>query len=200
MHKPRIILASQSKARRRLLEAAGIEFTAQSAGIDEQIIRETLVGPDPMPAADVALILAEAKAASISEKFPGDLVIGADQVLEFEDRILTKAKSPEAARNVLIQLRGKTHRLISAVVGVRAGTTLWRHTEEAHLEMRDFSNQFLGQYIAAMKASVTQTVGGYEIEGRGIQLFSKVSGDLFTIQGLPLLQLLAFLRRERAIE
>jgi len=200
MPKPRIVLASQSPARRRLLDAAGIDFTVQPARIDEDVIRQTLTGSDPMPPADVALILAEAKAGFVSKIYPDAVVIGADQVLEFDGRILSKSETTEAARLTLIQLRGKSHRLISALVVVRSGATVWRHTEEATLEMRDFSNQYLGRYLNEMGHRVTGTVGGYEIEGLGIGLFSKVSGDYFTIQGLPLLPLLAFLRREQVIE
>jgi len=195
----RLILASKSRARRRLLKAAGLDFTAISADVDEDAIRQALDTDDPMPAEDIALILAEAKAVYVGKAHPNDFVIGADQVLEFDGHILTKSETSKAARQSLIQLRGKTHRLISAVAVVRGGETLWRHTEEASLHMRDFSNAFLGQYLAAMGDQVTETVGGYEIEGRGIQLFSKITGDIFTIQGLPLLPLLAFLRREQVI-
>ncbi len=199
MSQPRLILASKSRARRRLLEAAGLEFTAISADVDEDAIRRALDTTDPMPPDDIALILAEAKAVFVAKNHPNDFIVGADQVLEFEGHILAKSESSEAARQTLIQLRGKTHRLISAVTVVLGGETLWRHTEEASLQMRDFSNTILGQYLAAMGNRVTETVGGYEIEGRGIQLFSHVIGDTFTIQGLPLLPLLAFLRREQVI-
>ena len=200
MKPPRLVLASGSRARMRLLEAAGLDFIAQAARIDEDAIRRTLQTGGEMPAEDVALILAEAKAGFIAEQFPLDFVIGADQVLEFDGRIVTKAQTRTEARQTLIALRGKTHRLISAVTVVRIGAVLWRHAEEAELEMRDFSNEFLGRYLAAMGEKVTQTVGGYEIEARGIQLFSRITGDIFTIQGLPLLPLLDFLRREDVIE
>ena len=199
MKPPRLVLASGSRARTRLLQAAGLDFICQPARVDEDAIRQTLEAGGKMPAEDVASILAEAKAGFIAEQYPLDFVVGADQVLEFDGRIITKAHSREEARQTLIQLRGKIHRLISAVTVVRTGAVLWRHTEEAELEMRDFSNEFLGRYLAAMGDRVTETVGGYEIEGRGIQLFSRISGDIFTIQGLPLLPLLDFLRREDVI-
>lgn len=199
MSAPRIILASQSRARQKLLEAAGVEFRAEPAAVDEEAIREALNKDQAMPTEDVALILAQAKAAFVAGKYPHDYVIGADQMLEFDGHTINKAATLAQARAILIQLRGRTHRLISAVSVVHDGTTVWRHTEEATLEMRNFSNEFLGQYMAAMGNAVMRSVGGYQIEGLGIQLFAKVTGDIFTIQGLPLLPLLAFLRRQQVI-
>lgn len=200
MTSSKLILASQSRARSRLLANAGLTFTTAPADIDEEAIRQTLDKDGPMPPEDVATILAETKANVIAEQNPLAYVIGADQVLEFGGVILSKAENKEAARDALLKLRGHTHRLMSAVVVSRAGATLWRHVEIAELEMREFSNEFLGQYLHKMGDKVCETVGAYEIEGRGLQLFSKVSGDLFTIQGLPLLPLLGFLRKQSLIQ
>lgn len=194
-----LILASHSTARSRLLKAAGLKFRIQPAEVDEGSIRDTLALDGGMPAEDVAMILAEAKAVAVSEQNALDFVIGADQALEFGGRIISKAQTVNEARATLIELRGKRHRLISAVVVARTGATLWRYSEQAELTMRDFSNEFLGQYLAKMGEAVTRTVGGYEIEGRGAQLFDSISGDAFTIQGMPLLPLLEFLRHEEII-
>jgi septum formation protein len=199
MRVPRLVLASGSEARARLLRAAGLRFEVEPAEVDELAIREALDTDGGMLPEDVAAILAEAKAATVSERRPLDFVIGADQILEFRGRILEKAETVAEAREKLIELRGRSHRLISAVVVARTGATLWRHTDQAELRMRDFSNGFLGRYLAECGGAAIRSVGAYEIEAQGIQLFSSIAGDSFTIQGLPLLPLLQFLRQEEVI-
>lgn len=199
MQHPRLVLASASAARARLLTDAGLRFTVEPADVDEAAIREVLDVEGGMLPEDVASILAESKAATVSERHPLDFVIGADQVLEFDGRIIDKATTIAEARARLIELRGRRHRLISAVVVARTGATLWRHVDQAELTMRDFTNEFLGTYLAAVGEAATRSVGAYEIEARGIQLFARIAGDSFTIQGLPLLPLLNYLRQEEAI-
>lgn len=188
-----VVLASASRARARMLRAAGLTFDVVPADIDEDAVRSSLEASGTTDPADIAQILCEAKAAEVSGRRPDDLVIGADQVLDFEGALLTKPASKDAARDQLLNLRGKTHRLISAACCVVSGETVWREATHADLTMRDFSTTFLGGYLAAMGGRITTTVGGYEIEGLGIQLFDRIDGDLFTIQGLPLMPLLAFL-------
>ena len=151
-------------------------------------------------AAEVAQALARAKAEAVSAKHPSAIVIGADQVLALGDELLDKPGSTAAARAQLARLRGKTHRLVSAVTIAVAGEAGWSHVGEAVLTMRAFSDAFLDRYVAAAGPRIAGIVGAYEIEGRGIQLFERVEGDHFTIIGLPLVPLLAELRSRGVIE
>ncbi len=195
-----LILASASKARRQMLAAAGIEVAVQPADIDEAAVRAALDGPSAaMPPADVALILAEAKAAAIAEQNPGALVIGADQVLALGGEILSKPGSIADAHRQLKKLRGRSHELHSGVCCVRGDKTLWRHTASASLTVREFSDGFLQDYLNREGDAVCKSVGAYQLEGRGAQLFSKIDGDYFTILGMPLLPLLNFLREAGAL-
>ena len=191
-----LVLASASPFRRRMLEAAGLSFRVVPAEVDEARIR---LG---MPAGDlahVAQILAQAKAVAVSQAQPPALVIGADQVLAYGDRIFNKPKDLNDARTQLKELRGHVHQLHTAAALAQAGEILWSYVETARLVMRPFSDAFLDRYLAEMGARVCQTVGAYEIEGLGIQLFERIEGDSFTIVGLPLLPLLAELRARGAI-
>jgi septum formation protein len=192
-----LVLASASPFRRRMLEAAGLSFRTMPADVDEADIRQRLATSDPVRIAET---LAQAKAASVSAPQPHALVIGADQVLAFDNQVFGKAKDVHEARAHLRQLRGQTHELHSAVALAEAGKILWSHTETARLGMRAFSDAFLDRYLAEMGPRACQTVGAYEIEGRGIQLFERIEGDTFTIIGLPLLALLAELRARGAID
>ncbi len=195
-----LILASASKARRQMLAAAGIEVTIQPADIDEAAVREALDTPGaPMPPADVALVLAEAKAAQIAAQNPHALVIGADQILALGDDILSKPESIAAAHRQLKRLRGRTHELHSGVCCVRGDKTLWRSSASASLTVREFSDGFLQDYLNQEGEEVCTSVGAYRLEGRGAQLFSKIDGDYFTILGMPLLPLLDFLRKDGAL-
>jgi septum formation protein len=192
-----LVLASASPFRRRMLEAAGLSFRTLPADVDEADIRRRLATSDPVRIAET---LAQAKAASISAAQPHALVIGADQVLAFDNQVFAKARDVSEARVHLTKLRGQTHELHSAVALAQAGKVIWNHTETAHLAMRAFSDAFLDRYLLEMGPRACQMVGAYEIEGRGIQLFERIEGDTFTIIGLPLLALLAELRIRGAID
>jgi septum formation protein len=194
-----IILASRSPFRAALLKNAGIAFTAQSADIDERAVEAPLYDSGATPE-DVAQILAEAKALDVSERNPSALVIGSDQTLSLGDEIMHKADDVEAARRQLLKLSGKTHHLNSAVVLAKDGKTLWRHVSVARMTLRDLDPGFIGRYLSRVGTIALQSVGAYQVEGEGIQLFEKIDGDYFTIVGLPLLPLLAELRREGAID
>lgn len=194
---PQIVLASASKVRARLLENAGIAFTVHPAPIDEAAVKLAVrADSGELPPADLASILAQAKASSASEAMPEALVIGADQVLSLEQRIFDKPSNMDEARAALISLRGRTHVLHTAVACARGGEVLWHHQCDAFLTMRRFSNEFLGRYLATAGVVVMNSVGAYQLEGAGAHLFSQIDGDYFSILGLPLLPLLEFLRGE----
>jgi septum formation protein len=198
--RPQLILASSSKVRARLLEAAGLAFSIQSPGLDEHAMRQAVGSTGALSPQDIAEVLARAKAEAVSELMPGAFVIGADQVLAFGGRILSKPDNMEAARKELLDLSGKSHILHSGVALATNGGTVWAHSESSTLVMRKLSPQFIGRYLAAAGEEVLSSVGAYQIEGLGIQLFEKIDGDYFSILGLPLLPLLDALRREGAIE
>jgi septum formation protein len=188
-----LILASTSVTRQRLLRAAGLRFTAEAACIDEASIIESLTAEKAKPR-DVADVLAELKALKISNRHPEATVIGADQVLSLGAEVFQKPIDRDAARLQLQRLRGRTHVLSSAVCVARGGSVVWRVVEEARLTMRAFSDAFLDAYLVEAGEDILGSVGAYHVEGTGIQLFSKIEGDAFTIQGLPLLPLIDFLR------
>ena len=181
-----------------MLEAAGLAFTIVAPNVDEDLLKDRLVvsGANGSRIADA---LAEAKALAVSERHPAALVIGADQLLASDGRIFSKAADENEARETLLTLRGRKHELISAAVVARAGNAIWRRTETAMMRMREFSDEFLDEYLTAEIPEVLGSVGCYRIEGRGAQLFSEVSGDHFCIRGLPLIALLAVLREEGAL-
>lgn len=193
-----LVLASGSAARRALLQNAGLDFVVAPSSIDERAAEVPLL-ESGAPPADIALALAMAKAASVSAGRPGDLVIGADQVLDLDGERLTKPPSMEAARRQLLALSGRTHALHSAVAAARDGAILWSIVETAHLTMRKLDPAFVGRYLAAVGDDALASVGAYQLEGRGIQLFERIDGDYFAILGLPLLPLLKFLRGEGEI-
>lgn len=195
-----LILASGSPYRRKMLQAAGLVFRVVPADVDEAALKRGLASQTPPPApAAIADALARAKAHSVSIHHASATVIGADQLLEFDGELLDKPGDLSAARAQLERLRGKTHRLISAVVVAEAGQVLWAHVDEAVLTMRPFTPEFLDRYLAEAGPDLCRIVGAYEIEGLGIQLFERVEGDHFTIIGLPLLPLLAELRSRGVI-
>lgn len=196
---PDIILASSSPFRKLLLTNAGIRFEAESARIDERAVEDSVAGSGLTPE-DLALLLAEAKAADVAARHPGALVIGSDQTLALGDAVLHKVADMEAARARLLQLSGKTHQLNSAIAIVRDGETLWRHVSVAHMTMRALDPGFVGRHLAEAGDGVLQSVGAYQLEGPGVQLFSAIDGDFFTILGLPMLPLLAELRELGAID
>lgn len=186
-----IVLASTSVARQSMLHNAGLAFTIARPDVDE---RALVIDNPQWPSRETALKLAEAKAMDVSCHHAGAFVIGADQVLSIGERIYDKPRDRAHCRQQLRELRGRTHSLISAVVLVRSGKTVWSHVAESRLTMRDYSDEFLETYLDAIGDDCVTSVGGYKIEGPGVQLFSTVSGDHFTILGLPLLPLLEKLR------
>lgn len=195
----KLILASGSPFRKKLLEHAGIDVEAIPADLDERALEAPLADSGASPE-DVALVLAEAKATAVSEEHPGRLVLGCDQTLSLGDEVFHKPADMEAARRHLLKLSGRTHHLNSAVVLVRDGEALWRHVGIASLTMRKLDPGFIGRHLARVGDNALSSVGAYQIEGEGIQLFEKVEGDYFTIVGLPLLPLLEELRKLGAID
>jgi len=192
-----VILASKSAARRQVLEGAGVPFEAAVSGVDEDAVKIAMIA-EGASARDVADALAEVKAVKLSRSRP-EFVVGADQTLEFEGQLYDKVGSLEAARERLKALRGKPHKLHSAVVVAKDGAPIWREVATATLTMRPFSDAFLEAYLAQEGAYALDSVGCYRLEGPGAQLFSKIEGDYFAILGLPLLGLLDLLRRHGVI-
>ena len=188
-----IVLASGSATRRTMLENAGVPFVVETAPVDEAAVKQAMRAETDNPAR-VAEVLAELKAARVSARHPGAIVIGADQMLECERHWFDKPADRAEARAQLLALRDKSHRLVSSVVAVRDGQRLWHHTDAARLDMRRFSDAFLDDYLERAGAAVLSSVGAYQLEGLGAQLFRAIEGDHFTILGLPLLPLLDFLR------
>ena len=187
-----LVLASKSAARRAVLEGAGIKFEAVVAGVDEEAIKSAMLAEGASPR-DIADALAEVKAVRVSRGRP-DYVVGADQTLEFEGGLYDKVGTVAEARDRLRLMRGKAHRLHSAVVVAKDGQPIWRTLDSASLTMRDFSDDFLEHYLALEGDAALGSVGCYRLEGPGAQLFSKIDGDYFAILGLPLLGLLDLLR------
>ncbi|RWD97191.1 Maf-like protein [Mesorhizobium sp.] len=195
----KIILASGSPFRKAMLVNAGLDIEAVPAEVDERALEAPLQDSGVSPE-DVASILAEAKATEVSERRPGALVLGCDQTLSLGDEIFHKPADMEGARRHLLALSGKTHQLNSAAVLCRDGEVLWRHVGVASLTMRKLDPAFVGRHLARVGAKALSSVGAYQIEGEGIQLFEKIEGDYFTIVGLPLLPVLKELRALGAID
>jgi septum formation protein len=193
-----LILASGSAVRARLLSEAGVAFRREVAAVDEAQVKAALKaeGADATMAAET---LAELKAQRVSRRHPDALVIGADQILDCGGTWFDKAVDQAAARATLLALRGRSHLLLSSVAVVRGGDRLWHRNERAALLMREFSDDFLDAYLAAAGDSALQSVGAYQLEGLGAQLFARIDGDYFTILGLPLLPLLDFLRNHGVV-
>ncbi len=195
----KLILASKSPFRSAILKNAGIVFSTESADIDERAVEAPLYKSGATPQ-EVAQVLAEAKALSVSENHPDVVVIGCDQTLSLGDQIFHKPVDMDAARRQLLQFSGKTHQLNSAVVLVKNGKPLWRHVSVARMTMRDLDPGFVGRYLGRVGDIALSSVGAYQVEGPGIQLFEEIEGDYFTIVGLPLLPLLNELRKENLID
>jgi len=195
----KLILASGSPFRKAMLEHAGVAVDAIPADLDERALEAPLAESGATPE-EVALVLAEAKAVAVSEAHPGRLVLGCDQTLSLGDEVFHKPADMEGARRHLLRLSGQTHQLNSAVVLVRDGETIWRHVAVASLTMRQLDPAFIGRHLARVGKKALSSVGAYQIEGEGIQLFEKVEGDHFTIVGLPLLPVLKELRELGAID
>lgn len=188
-----LILASRSPARADMLRAAGVAIEVAPAAIDEAAIKAAMAA-EGAPARDVADQLAEFKARRIGGRNPGRLVLGADQVLVCSGVIYDKPVDLDDAAAQLRALRGRTHELHAAAVVCAGADPVWRHIGRAQLTMRPFSDEFLARYLDAQGVGLLETVGAYRLEAGGAQLFSRVQGDYFSVLGLPLLELLGFLR------
>ena len=194
----RIILASASTARAGLLRSAGVDFTVEPASIDESCLkREARQRGDS--AIDCASELAAEKARAVSHRHPDALVIGADQILAVGEEWFDKPADLAEAYAQLRALRGRTHRLETAAVVACGGDLLWRGTSSPEMCMRRFSDAFIAAYVAAEGEVLLGSVGAYRLEGRGVQLFSRITGDHFAVLGLPLIELLGFLRERGAM-
>ncbi len=189
-----LILASKSATRRALLMGAGVAVEVRPADIDERVVEHKAGAAEPGAA---AVLLARAKAIAMAKQLPGRLVLGADQTLALGSQRFSKPANRAEAAAQLRALRGRTHALHSALALVRDGKVIFEYADMARLTMRGFSDKFLEDYLDAAGNAVTASVGGYQLEGPGIQLFERIEGDYFTILGLPLLPLLNFLRQER---
>jgi nucleoside triphosphate pyrophosphatase len=192
-----LVLASKSDIRAKILSTAGLRFEVRPAPIDERAVEAKAGNPDATAA---ARLLARAKAQTVAASLPGRIVLGADQTLARESLRFSKPKDRAAAAEQLRSLRGRTHELHSALALVRDGTVLLDCVDSARLTMRDFSDRFLNDYLDMAGDSAMSSVGGYQLEGVGIQLFERIEGDYFTILGLPLLPLLAFLRQNKFVD
>ena len=190
-----LLLASSSAIRRAMLDAAGVEYQALPAGIDEAAVKSRLDG-EPK---ELALALAQAKAAAISAQRPDDCVIGSDSVVSVDGRLFDKPASRDDAAEHLRFFSGKPMRLVSAVALARGGATDWSHSDSATLHVRDLSEDFIANYLIREWPAVSYCVGVFRLEGPGVQLFSAIDGDHFTILGMPLLPLLGALRERRII-
>jgi septum formation protein len=189
-----LILASRSAIRHTLLANAGLSVTVDPAAVDENEIKARMRSQNA-PAMAAATELAGAKAQAVSARHPGELVIGADQILALGPYWFDKPADREAAAQQLQRLAGRTHQLVSAVAVVEDGTEIWRTAQSAVLHMRPLSRGFIDAYLDRMGDAALSSVGAYQLEGLGAQLFTAIEGDYFTILGLPLLPLLAFLRQ-----
>lgn len=188
-----LVLASKSQSRATLLTDAGLTFQMEAANLDERAVEQPLLETSATPG-DIAEVLAIAKATAVSAFKPGALVLGGDQVLSLDDKLIHKSPNMQEARRKLLHLQGKTHQLSSALALVRDGKTIWSHISVAHMTMRHLKPDFIGRYLAACGDPILSSVGCYQIEARGIQLFEAIKGDHYTIIGMPMLPLLAKLR------
>ena len=188
-----LILASSSAVRSRLLEGARVPFQAVASRVDEAPIKADCKA-QKLSSAETTMVLARAKADDVGKDHPDDLVLGADQVLTCGKGWLDKPAGRDGVRAHLMQLSGRTHKLVNASVVVQGGTVVWEHQDAITMVMRPLSEVFIEAYINDAGDSARESVGGYQLEGMGAQLFDRTDGDFFSILGLPLLPLLAFLR------
>lgn len=191
----KLILASGSPIRAEMLRNAGVSVETQVARVDEAAIKGAMLAENARPR-DIADALAEMKARRVAMKQQDALVLGADQVLVCDGTLYDKPDSIDEARAQLKSLRGKAHELLSAAVIFEDGRPVWRHIGRAQLMMREFSDEFLDEYAIQQGNDLLTTVGAYKLEGAGGQLFTRVQGDYFSVLGLPLLEVLEFLRNK----
>lgn len=194
-----IILASGSEIRAQMLLQAKIPFNVIKPRIDEQSVKSALIAEAAKPR-DIADCLAEMKARKVSDKEPGAMVIGSDQVLDFKGTLLSKPESPEQALEQLKDMRGERHMLLSAAVIVQDSKPIWRHIGQVRLRMREASDAYLESYVERNWNSIRHSVGAYKLEEEGVRLFSAIDGDYFNVLGMPLLELLNFLALRGVIE
>ena len=186
----KLILASNSKTRIKLLKAAKIQFETESHGVDEEGVKQSMSDRDPV---DTIEKLAELKALKVSNKHPESFVIGSDQGLDLEGTLFNKAQDKSEALEQLKTLNGKTHKLITSTIVAHNNNIVWRHYDVAELTMRNMSNEMIEKYINELKPEMLDVVGCYAIEEEGIKLFNSVKGDIFSIQGISITPLLNFL-------
>lgn len=195
---PVLILASSSLTRAQMLRAAGVDIETNPARVDEDALRDSLIDDGATPH-DLADALAETKARAIALRKPDQMVLGCDQILALGHQVFSKPETPAQSVSQLKELRGKTHILHSAAVLYHRGAPIWRHVGKARLTMRNFSDEYLRDYVNRNWDQIRHSVGGYQIEVEGSRLFASIEGDHFTILGLPLIPLLNFLSDRKDI-
>lgn len=197
--KQKIILASESQIRKKLLLQAEVNFQPIAAKIDEDTIKESLKDEGAKPK-DISDALAEYKAIRVANNFPTDIIIGCDQILVCGNEIISKARTLNDAKETLKLLRGKSHQLLSSAVIYDNNKPVWRTTSRAQLFMRDFTDEYLEYYIQTSGIDILSSVGCYLLENNGVNLFNRIQGDYFTVLGFPLLEVLDFLRKRELIK